>query len=93
MCLLENTYIQDEQKFWNDKISLTLGVRFDQDSDYGKIFTKRFGFIAKPWNFYNSKILYGEAFKAPTVFQLYDEFRGNKELKPQKIQTYERFRI
>lgn len=84
-----SVYIQDEQKLWNDKISLTLGVRFDQDSDYGKIFTKRFGFIFKPFDFYNTKLLYGEAFKAPTVFQLYDEFRGNKELVPQKIHTYE----
>lgn len=82
-------YIQDEQKFFNDKLSFTLGVRHDQDSDFGKIWTKRAAIIGKPIQWYNVKFLYGEAFKAPTVFQLYDEFRGNRNLKPQKIQTFE----
>ncbi len=82
-------YIQDEQKFFNDKLSFTLGVRHDQDSDYGKIWTKRAAIIGKPIEWYNVKFLYGEAFKAPTVFQLYDSFRGNLSLQPQKIKTYE----
>lgn len=82
-------YIQDEQKFFNDKLSFTLGVRHDQDSDFGKIWTKRAAMIGKPIQWFNIKLLYGEAFKAPTVFQLYDEFRGNRNLKPQKIKTYE----
>ena len=82
-------YIQDEQKFWKDKLSITLGVRYDKDSDYGKIWTKRAALIVKPFTYYNAKILYGEAFKAPTVFQLYDEFRGNRNLEPQKIKTSE----
>ena len=82
-------YIQDEQKFFNDKLSFTLGVRHDQDSDYGKIWTKRAAIICKPIEWYNVKFLYGEAFKAPTVFQLYDSFRGNLSLQPQKIKTYE----
>jgi outer membrane receptor for ferrienterochelin and colicins len=82
-------YIQDEQKFFNDKLSFTLGVRHDQDSDYGKIWTKRAAIIGKPIEWYNVKFLYGEAFKAPTVFQLYDSFRGNLSLQPQKIRTYE----
>ncbi|HNF23564.1 MAG TPA: TonB-dependent receptor [Leptospiraceae bacterium] len=84
-----SAYVQDEQKFFNDRLSLTLGVRHDQDSDYGKIWTKRAAVIVKPINWYNVKFLYGEAFKAPTVFQLYDEFRGNSSLKAQKIKTYE----
>ncbi len=82
-------YIQDEQKFLNDRLSFTLGVRHDEDSDYGKILTKRAAIIGKPVGWYNVKFLYGEAFKAPTVFQLYDSFRGNTSLRPQKIQTYE----
>lgn len=38
---------------------------------------------------FNFKLLYGEAFKSPTLFELFDEFRGNPNLKPQRIQTYE----
>lgn len=82
-------YIQDQQKLFNDKLLLTLGVRYDIDSDYGKVLTKRASIIIKPFSFLNTKLLYGEAFKAPTVFQLYDEFRGNRDLKPQTIKTYE----
>ena len=37
----------------------------------------------------NFKLLYGEAFKSPTLFELFDEFRGNPHLKPQRIRTYE----
>lgn len=37
----------------------------------------------------NFKLLYGEAFKSPTLFELFDEFRGNPDLKPQRIETYE----
>jgi outer membrane receptor protein involved in Fe transport len=82
-------YVQDEQKFFNDKLSFTLGIRHDQDTYYGKIWTKRAAIIGKPIEWYNVKFLYGEAFKAPTVFQLYDSFRGNLSLQPQKIRTYE----
>ncbi len=82
-------YIQDEQRLFGDKLSLTLGVRHDEDSDFRKIFTKRAAIIFKPIQWYHLKLLYGEAFKAPTVFQIYDEFRGNRNLQPQKIRTYE----
>ncbi|MCB1190432.1 MAG: TonB-dependent receptor plug domain-containing protein [Leptospiraceae bacterium] len=82
-------YIQDEQKFWNDKYSLTIGIRRDYDTDYGYVWTSRSGLVGHPISWMYFKLLYGEAFKAPTVFQLYDEFRGNEFLKPQKIKTYE----
>ncbi len=82
-------YIQDEQKFFSDKLSLTIGLRVDNDSDYKRILTRRGGLIFKPIQFYHLKLLYGEAYKAPTVFQLYDEFRGNRELRSQRIKTYE----
>lgn len=82
-------YIQDEQKFWNDKYGLTVGIRRDYDTDYGYVWTARSGFVGNPFSWMYFKLLYGEAFKAPTVFQLYDEFRGNEFLKPQRIRTYE----
>ncbi|MEM7184527.1 MAG: TonB-dependent receptor plug domain-containing protein, partial [Spirochaetota bacterium] len=82
-------YIQDEQKFWQNRYSLTIGLRRDYDTDYGNVITTRSGFIGKPLDWLQFKLLFGEAFKAPTVFQLYDEFRGNEFLKPQKIRTYE----
>ncbi|MCB1178219.1 MAG: TonB-dependent receptor plug domain-containing protein, partial [Leptospiraceae bacterium] len=82
-------YLQDEQKLFGDKYSLTVGVRRDQDSNFGKVWTTRAGFVGNPFDKINFKLLYGTAFKAPTLFQLYDEFRGNRFLKPQRIQTSE----
>ncbi len=82
-------YFQDEQKFIGNKYGLTAGVRRDIDTDYGKVWTPRAGLVGHPIEKINFKILYGEAYKAPTVFQLYDEFRGNQFLSPQKIRTSE----
>jgi len=82
-------YLQDEQRFWNNKLALTAGARFDKDSSYGNVLTPRMGFTGNPINNLNFKLLYGEAFQAPTSVQLYHEFNGNIYLKPQKIKTYE----
>ncbi|MCB1142122.1 MAG: TonB-dependent receptor [Leptospiraceae bacterium] len=81
-------YLQDEQKFWKN-YSITGGLRRDMDTNYGNVWTTRAGLVGNPVKKIFFKVLYGEAFKAPTVFQLYDEFRGNRFLKPQKIQTGE----
>jgi len=35
------------------------------------------------------KLLYGQAYMMPTTFQLYDEWRGNEALAPQRIRTGE----
>ena len=33
--------------------------------------------------------MYGTAFRQPSIFELTSEFRGNPNLRPQQIQTYE----
>ena len=33
------------------------------------------------------ELLYGTAFRQPTVFELSDEFRGNEDLEPEKTRT------
>ncbi|MDP6040855.1 MAG: hypothetical protein QGG64_20060, partial [Candidatus Latescibacteria bacterium] len=35
------------------------------------------------------KLLYGQAFKSPTVFEFFDEWRGSPDLEPEKIATGE----
>ncbi|MCE9501419.1 MAG: TonB-dependent receptor plug domain-containing protein, partial [Leptospira sp.] len=82
-------YIQDEQKFLGNKYGFTAGVRHDTDTDYGNVWAPRTGLVGNPFEKINFKLLYGEAYKAPTVFQIYDEFRGNLSLQPQKIRTSE----
>jgi outer membrane receptor for ferrienterochelin and colicins len=82
-------YAQDEQKLFNNRYSITGGLRVDQDKSYGKILTPRAGLTGKPIDNLFFKILYGEAFQAPTLPQLRQEFSGNKFLKPQTIKTAE----
>ena len=71
-------------------LSLTGGVRHDDHSQFGGATT--FGANA---NYTpnegrtNIRASYGEGFKAPSLFQLYDSFNGNPALKPEKSKSYD----
>ncbi len=77
----------------NQQLSLSAGMRVDNSDDYGSTTNPRLGFIYKvpnqSFNRWNLKLLYGEAFREPSIFELTDEFRGNRELKPEEIKTLE----
>lgn len=74
---------------WN----YSLGLRYDKSDDFGSTLNPRVAFIYKmPTKLFeqlNLKFLYGQAFREPSIFELTDEFRGNNELKPEEISTYE----
>ncbi|AWB66770.1 hypothetical protein C2869_10180 [Saccharobesus litoralis] len=74
---------------WN----YSLGLRYDYSEDFGNTFNPRLGFIYKmPSDFFeklNVKFLYGQAFREPSIFELTDEHRGNSQLKPEEVATYE----
>lgn len=88
-------YFQGNYRF--NKIEITAGLRFDSYSDFGQTLNPRAGIIFKPFNSLHFKGLYGKAFRAPTFKELYDnttlgnEFgiRGNKDLKPETVNTME----
>ncbi|MEG3181434.1 TonB-dependent receptor plug domain-containing protein [Sphingomonas sp. LT1P40] len=71
-------------------LSLTAGLRHDDHSQFGGATT--FGASA---NFSpnggatNIRASYGEGFKAPSLYQLYDSFSGNDLLRPERSQSYE----
>lgn len=77
----------------SDSLSFSAGVRMDESDDYGSTTNPRLGFIYKVPNQtfarWNLKLLYGEAFREPSIFELTDEFRGNRDLKPEEIKTFE----
>jgi outer membrane receptor for ferrienterochelin and colicins len=81
-------FVQDQIRFLK-KYTLTGGLRYDYNSEYGYVLIPRAAFVGNPFKNFYFKALFGKAFKAPTVFELYDEWRGNKDLKPQYISTYE----
>ncbi|MBN1302256.1 MAG: TonB-dependent receptor [Melioribacteraceae bacterium] len=81
-------YLQDQLKLHNG-FNLTTGLRYDYNNQYGSVFTPRAALLIEPARDLILKFLYGHAYKAPTLFELHDEWRGNDNLKPQKIQTSE----
>ncbi|MBM4053674.1 MAG: TonB-dependent receptor [Planctomycetes bacterium] len=87
-----SAYLQD---VWDitETINLTLGLRFDEYSDFGSEVSPRVGVT---WEFMENatiKSLYGRAFRAPNFREMYlanqPAAHGNESLDPETIDTYE----
>ena len=69
------------------------GLRYDCYETFGGTLNPRLGLIYSPWQPTTFKLLYGQAFRAPNVFELYYEDPGvnkaNPDLAPETIRTYE----
>lgn len=74
---------------WSTWLSSSIGLRYDYSSEYGHIVNPRLGLIYMPFDNAGIKLLYGSAFKQPSFFELNSEFRGNPDIEPEKVQTYE----
>lgn len=81
-------YFHDEF-ILDNRYKITAGLRYDYNTGTGGILNPRFAFVGSPVKNLTAKILYGHAYKAPTVFELFDEWHGNADLKPQGIKTLE----
>jgi len=71
-------------------LSLSGGVRHDDHSQFGGATT--FGANAN-YSLNNGatnvRLSYGEGFKAPSLYQLYDSFSGNAALRPERSKSYD----
>lgn len=91
-----SAYLQDEIDI-SQKFCLTAGLRYDNYSTFGDHLSPRAGFIIKPLTESTVKLLYGQAFRAPNVFELYYQsitpsastYKPNPDLKPEILTTYE----
>lgn len=85
-------YAQDEMSI-SDDTTLTLGLRFDRYNDFGNTFNPRIAWVRQFSDKVTAKVLYGTAFLAPSIFQLFainNPVRlGNPNLKPDSIKTLE----
>ena len=71
---------------------LDLGLRHDQYSTFGGTTNPRVDLIYSPFERTTVKLLYGQAFRAPTVYELYESGGGsepNPHLKPETVKTSE----
>ena len=84
-------YAQDEFKILQNLI-LSAGVRYDHYSTFGGTTNPRLALIYHPLEKTTFKLLYGTAFRAPSVYEFYYHAypnESNPNLKPETIQTYE----
>ena len=86
-------YLQDEFRV-NDQLLFNVGVRLDDYDTFGEAINPRLGLIYSPWEKTTFKLLYGRAFRAPTLSEMFyqtgqDSRTINSFLDPEKITTYE----
>jgi len=84
--------LQDEWQLARDW-ELTAGIRYDDYSDFGKTTNPRLALVwATDYNL-TSKLLYGRAFRAPSLTELFFENNpvamGNPDLEPESIDMME----
>ncbi len=74
-------------------LRLNAGMRYDHYSDFGGVFNPRIGAAWQINTHNNLKIMYGEAFRAPTFSELYNINNpvslGNPDLNPERVKTLE----
>ncbi|MBN2412712.1 TonB-dependent receptor [candidate division KSB1 bacterium] len=89
---LFSLYAQNEYQF-KDNLSFTLGIRNDSNNLSGSSVSPRFGIIYTPSKDCTFKLLYGQAFRTPNIYEKYyqeEEYHKiNPLLKPEKIKTSE----
>ena len=85
-------YLQDVWDVTNT-LNVTLGVRYDDYSDFGGEISPRLGVT---WAFIKNaslKLLYGKAFRPPNFLEMFTTnqpaIQGNEDLNPEIINTYE----
>jgi iron complex outermembrane receptor protein len=84
--------LQDEWRIateWH----LTAGIRYDEYSDFGSTFNPRAALIWDVSPQLTTKLLYGQAFRAPSFLEQFQKnsqlFNGNPSIKPEEIETVE----
>jgi iron complex outermembrane receptor protein len=84
-------YGQDEYRILKNLI-LNLGLRYDHYESFGDSVNPRMALIYSPFDRTTLKLIYGSAFRAPNLNELYYQdnvYKSNPDLKPEKILTYE----
>ena len=90
--LITAFYAQDELGI-TSRLTLNAGVRFDHYSTFGGTTNPRMALIYRPASKTTLKLLYGDAFSAPDVYEISPDFGSfyddNLKLRPEHIQSFE----
>lgn len=84
-------YLQDVWRIQDD-LELTAGLRYDDFDDFGSAVTPRLALVWQSTPRLTTKLMYGEAFRAPSYQELYYQTSANTpnaELIPEQSRTWE----
>ena len=85
-------YVQDDFAIL-DNLRANLGIRYDHYNTFGGTTNPRLALMYSPFEKTTFKLIYGTAFRAPNVYELYysasNVEKANPDLQPEKIKTYE----
>ena len=75
--------------YYSDRLTLAAGGRVDSHSQFGSHWTAGANGVFRIAEGWRLRGAYGEGFKAPTLYQLYDPYSGYTALKPETSRNYE----
>ena len=78
-------FAQYQGNLLHKRLWLTIGARLDHQNVYGSSFNPRSGFVFRLFKTSLIKLVYGESFREPNVFEL----SGNPNIKPSKMRSLE----
>jgi len=85
-------YGQYQGEVYED-VLITLGLRYDEYSDFGSSVNPRLALVYKAMEHTSIKFIYSEAYRAPSMNELYlannTLVRGNPDLKAETVKSYE----
>jgi iron complex outermembrane receptor protein len=84
-------FVQDVWSLAEDW-ELTAGARYDHYSDFGGTLNPRLALVWQSTERLTTKLMYGQAFRAPSYLELYSQTSANAsnpDLKPEKSRTWE----
>lgn len=89
-----SAYLQDEHQITSD-LAATLGLRISDYSTVGTVVSPRGALVYHPGVTTSFKLLYGEAFRTPGMYEIeyedreYGGFKGNADLESETVRTVE----
>ena len=75
--------------WYGGALSVAAGVRVDDHSQFGTHVTTGANGSLALYDGWRLRGAYGEGFRAPSLYNLYDPYSGNTALKPETSQSYE----
>ncbi len=81
---LYSVYFQDKWKILKN-LEATIGIRYDDSSAYDRFFSPRAGINYLFLDYFSAKLLYGRAFRTPSLAVLIEQ----SGLNPERIDSYE----